>query len=199
MKKILSFAAILLLLTGTFASCGKENNGNIPPELFPDTTWKLPVLGAVELQEGKEATFIYQGEEYRLSIVHVDNQINDCSQITDSEELEKNCLRIELKVKIRDYEIPMTTISRPCAPIRRFTDYSKDCQYLKDTVNKLLEQGPALNELFHLPLFRELFGTWIWGGDTIGIYIAMFDPILAKEAVNTPYRFLFVITQRFLD
>jgi hypothetical protein len=193
MKKILKFTAILLMLAGVMA-CGKEK-----AKEEPDAAWKLPVLGAVELQEGEEATFVYQGEAYRLSIVHVDNQINDCTQVTDQEELEKNRLRIDLKLKIRDYEIDMTTISRPCAPIRRFTDYNKDCRYLKDTLNKLLEQSHAMDEGFHLPLFEKLFGNGIWGGDTIGIYIAMFDPILAKEAVNTPYRFLFIITQRFID
>jgi hypothetical protein len=196
MKKILSFAAILLVMASAF-TCAKEKEEEIPSEkdgVIPASIEQ--VADVIELKYGEEKEWYYNGQAVKLTVIDVVDALINCEVVyilpEHQEEFYKRTrMFASLRVETNNQSEQLTVSSKGCW-VGYYKNDGADIQDVWDMLKS-----------WSMSYFREGF---LWKFGTGGkfenipfsIYMAKADPIACLSdynVVKSQYKFIFIITK----
>jgi hypothetical protein len=201
MKKILSFAAILLLLTSVFA-CGKENEEEIPDErdgIIPSSIEQ--VADVIELKYGEEKEWRYNGQAVKFTVTEVQDNLIDWSTMYIAPEYQEEFFKrtrmfADLRIET-NHQSECLKVSSKRGGVDYYKNDGLDIQEVWDIVESWSISG--FGQEFFMNQFPWKFGTGVkFENIPFSIYMAKADPIACRSGYNvvkSQYKFIFIVTK----
>jgi hypothetical protein len=203
MKKILSFAAILLMLAGVIA-CGKVSDDTVEtviPGVLPSSIDQ--VLDVFELKYSEEKEWHYNGQTFKITVTDVEDKLMNCSVVEVLPEYQEEFFKhtrmhTYIRVETNNQSVQLKVSSQSCWVY----NYKNDDTDIQDVWDLLASWQSATNDMGN-SLFKEQF-LWALGTGTLlenipcSIFMVKADPIaweLGYNVEKSQYKFIFIITE----